>query len=46
MKFYKYNYFADYSHHYGEMWANDKYDVQRHIVYINSNATAIDIWVI
>ena len=46
MKLYKYNYFANLAHHQGELWAADKYDVQRHILTINSNATGIDIWVI
>ena len=46
MKLFKYNYFANFANHVGEMWANDKYDIQRHIIKTVPNATGINIWVI
>ncbi len=43
-KEYKYNYFANFATHQGNMWANDAYEVERYIISTIKNATGINIW--
>ena len=44
MKFYKFNFYANYANHFGTQWAVSAYDVERDILAQNPSATGIYVW--
>jgi hypothetical protein len=46
MKYFGINYFCNHKHHADAIWANDRYELEKQILTMHPNATAIYIWLL
>jgi len=46
MKFFGINYFCNHKHHADAIWANDRFELEKQILTMHPNATAIYIWLL
>ena len=46
MKYFGINYFCNYKHHADAIWANDRFELEKQILTMHPNATAIYIWLL
>ena len=46
MKYFGINYFCNYKHYADAIWANDRYELEKQILTMHPNATAIYIWLL
>jgi hypothetical protein len=46
MKYFGVNYFCNHKHHADAIWASDRYELEKQILAMHPNATAIYIWLL
>jgi len=46
MKYFGINYFCNHKHHADAIWAKDRYELEKQILTMHPNATAIYIWLL